>query len=209
MDWFGKKSWSKKDEEHFFIKLNRAKKDNRAQYLKIQALTLIETNKPKLLNVSENLLNKILVDYPENRIEKSPVLFALGELYYKRNDFNKALKYYKLSIDFEEEFPNVITNSYIKYSLLVIQLELKEHYNYVLTLLEPKLEESIFPLEKYESASVLSIIYSYKNNENMTIKYANIAEDNANQETSGLVYHKYLGIEKNRIGWLDKLTKRK
>ena len=209
MDWFGKKSWSKKDEEHFFIKLNRARKDNRAQYIKIQALTLIETNKPKLLDVAENLLNKVLVEYPENRIEKSPVLYSLGELYYKRNDLNKALEYYKLSIDFEEEFPNVITNSYIKYSLLVIQLELKEHYNYVLTLLEPKLEESIFPLEKYEIASVLSDIYSYKNNENMAIKYANIAEDNANQETSGLVYHKYLGIVKNRIGWLDKLTKRK
>ena len=37
-DWFRKKTWAKDDEEHFFTKLSRSRKNGRAQYLKIQAI---------------------------------------------------------------------------------------------------------------------------------------------------------------------------
>ena len=57
-DWYRCKTWSKTDEENFFIKLNRAKKDNRAQYLKIQAVELVETKDLKLLDFAETLLQK-------------------------------------------------------------------------------------------------------------------------------------------------------
>ena len=33
--WFRRKTWTQKDETEFFVKLNRARKDGRAQYLKI------------------------------------------------------------------------------------------------------------------------------------------------------------------------------
>ena len=42
-EWYRRKSWTKTDEEEFFAKLARARKDGRAQYLKIQAIELVET----------------------------------------------------------------------------------------------------------------------------------------------------------------------
>ena len=71
MDWFRKKSWTKKDEEHFFAKLNRARKWGRPQYLRIQAVELIMTKKPDLLKVAESLLIKMLDEYPDEQSERS------------------------------------------------------------------------------------------------------------------------------------------
>ena len=42
-DWYRQKSWAKIEEEYFFTKLGRARKEGRAQYLKIQAIELVET----------------------------------------------------------------------------------------------------------------------------------------------------------------------
>ena len=50
-DWFRRKAWTKTDEEEFFTKLNRARKDGRAQYLKIQAIELVQTKDKELLKV--------------------------------------------------------------------------------------------------------------------------------------------------------------
>jgi hypothetical protein len=42
-DWYRRKTSTKVDEEEFFTKLGRARKDGRAQYLNIQAIELVET----------------------------------------------------------------------------------------------------------------------------------------------------------------------
>jgi len=40
-DWYRRKTWTKTDEEEYFAKLGRARKDGRAQYLRVQAIELI------------------------------------------------------------------------------------------------------------------------------------------------------------------------
>lgn len=107
-DWYRCESWTKAEEEQFFTKLKRARKDGRAQYLRVQAIHLIETGRPSLLEVAESLLNKILTDYPEDRLEKSPALTMLGGIYRRRGDSERALEYFKRAMNFEKEFPNVV-----------------------------------------------------------------------------------------------------
>lgn len=80
-DWYRRKTWTKTDEQEYFAKLGRARKDGRAQYLTIQAIELIETKDKTLLSVAEMLLNKILEDYPDYRIEISQTYNSLGEIY--------------------------------------------------------------------------------------------------------------------------------
>jgi hypothetical protein len=65
-DWYRRTTWTEKDEEEFFAKLRRARKDGRAQYLKLQALELVNTRKRTLLKVAETLLKKILEEYPDD-----------------------------------------------------------------------------------------------------------------------------------------------
>ncbi len=209
MDWYRKKTWTNEDEEHFFDKLKRAHKSRRAQYLKIQAIELIETKNTKHLDIAEALLNQMLIDYPEDKFNRSSVLNSLGEIYELRNDLETALSYYKKSIEFEKEYPSVQTQSYLNYSELNIKLKNTDKYEEIQRMLEPKLEKSIFPIQKYKLSSILSIIYNHNGDLEMAKKYQTIADENANSETSGLRYHKFLGIVEKRTGWLDKLVKRK
>lgn len=205
-DWFRRKTWTSTDEEEFFAKLKHARNDGRAQYLKIQAIELVETRKNELLDVAEVLLNKVLVEYPENRFEKSSVLHTLGDIYKLRGNYEKALDYYGQSLDFEKVYPRVITSSYLDFSELVVKTGSKSLYEATEALLESKLEEQLFPVVKYKMYSILSIINHEGGNLEKARYYRDLAEKNADAETSGLRYHKLLGVVTEGDSWLDKLS---
>ena len=80
IDWYRRKTWTKADEEEYFTKLGRARKDGRAQYLRIQAIELVETKDSKLLDVAESLILKLFSDYPDDEFERSSSLKTLGHL---------------------------------------------------------------------------------------------------------------------------------
>ncbi|MGN7784464.1 hypothetical protein ACTJIJ_08055 [Niabella sp. 22666] len=213
VDWYRRKTWTKADEEEYFAKLARARKDGRAQYLRIQAIELIETKDKNLLAVAESLLNKILIDYPDNRIEKSQTFNSLGEIYKRREDYETALEYFQKSLDFEKEFPNVITTAYLNFSETVIRAEKTELYVKVENLLTEKINQDTlkFPIQNYVMYSVMAIIAEYKGNWEQVKIYASLAEKNATKQTNSLwnPQKKKIGIVKERIKWLDKHLVRK
>lgn len=205
-DWYRRKSWTEADESEFFAKLNRARKDGRAQYLKIQAIELISTNKKELLRVAESLLNKVLTEYPEDNFNKSSSLRSIGNIHKKLGDETKAIDYYKKAVDFEKNYPNVQTQAYLDYSELIIKTKSLFEYDEVETILIEKLSKLVFPIDKYKVNSILSIINKHKNNADKAIFYAKLAEESASAETSGLTYHKFLGVVAEREKWLDKIV---
>ena len=162
-----------------------------------------------MYDIAESLLLKLLEEYPDVRTEKSLAYNLLGEIYLFRSDIDSAIEYLKKSIAFEKEFPNVKTSSYLDYSELIIKNRKTEHYQYVKELIGSRIDSVIFPVEKYKLASILSIIYKSENNLELAKKYAEIAEENAKQETSGLSHYrkKHLGIVKERTEWLDNRVK--
>lgn len=212
-DWFRRKTWTKMDEEEFFIKLGRARKDGRAQYLKIQAIELVYTKEKKLLNIAEELLKKVLIEYPENRIEKSSCYNFLGQIFELRNNAEMAIFYYKKSLDYEKEFPNVITSSDIDFSKIVIQEGKTELYNEVEKILLKKIknESMSFPIQNYIMYSILAVISDFKGNFEQSKNYAEIAEKNSTAEKNTLwnPRKQKIGVVKNRINWLDKLVGKK
>lgn len=208
-DWYRQKSWSKDDEEYFFTKLGRARKDGRAQYLKVQAIELIQTKDEKLLDVAESLINKLFSEYPDDRFNRPDALVALGNIYQLKNNDNKAIDYYKQAIDFEIIYPQVRTQAYMYFSELVIKQKDVKLYDIVEKILLERIPGALFPIVKYKGYSILSIINSHRHNAQQAEHYEALAEQNATKETSGLRYHKYLGIVKDRDSWLDKLVKRK
>ena len=208
-DWYRRKTWTKTDEEEFFAKLARARKDGRAQYLKIQAIELVETEDKTLLKVAETLLNKMLTEYPDNSFEKGSALHTLGDIYKLNDNYELAIDFYKQALDFETNYPNVITHAYLDYSELVIKTGKENLFGELEKLLLDRYSELRFPIEKYKVNSILSIINANKDGREQAEKYADIAEQFATAETSGLKYHKYLGIVKERDIWLDKLVRKK
>lgn len=206
-DWYRQKKWSKIEDEYFFSKLGRARKDGRAQYLKIQAIELIETKDEKLLDVAEFLINKLFTEYPDDNFNRPNSLVALGDIYQLRNNDDQALSYYKQAIDFEIIYPQVKTQAYLYFSELVVKQSKVDLYSVVENILIEKIPNALFPVEKYKAYSILSIINNYNQNTAQASKFEELAEQNASKETSGLKYHKYLGIVKHRDGWLDKLVR--
>ena len=200
------------DEEEFFAKLGRARKDGRAQYLRIQACVLVSTKQKAQLTAAEMLLNKILTEYPENRVEKSLTLNLLGKIYIIRQDLEKALSYFKQSLDFEKEFPNVITTSYLGFSETVVQAGKTEFYDEVESLLTKRIMEDRlkFPFENYIMYSVLSVISNFKGHSDKGKHYFELAEENAAAQTNTLwnPQKRKIGIAKERKKWLDRLVKK-
>lgn len=208
MDWFRKRSWSKEDEIDFFERLGRARKGRRAQYLKIQAIELLTTNKPALLDTAEILLARVLAEYPDELFEKAAVLHTLGDIEKQRENWAKALGYYKQALDVEEIFPQVKTQAYLDYSELVVKTKGIDHYGYVKDLIRARADGFLFPIEKYKTYSILSIINRLEGDDAQAEQYAQLADENASAETSGLSYHKQLGVVEKRDSWLDRLVKR-
>jgi tetratricopeptide (TPR) repeat protein len=187
-DWYRRKTWTKTDEEEYFVKLGRARKDGRAQYLRVQAIELIETKDINLLSVAETLLNKILIDYPDNRNEKSQTYNSLGEIYKLREDYETALEYFQKSLDFEKEFPNVITTAYLNFSETAILTKRTDLYDEIENLLIEKINKDTFkfPIENYIMYSVMAVISEFKGNLEQAKMYENLAEKNAIIKTNSL-----------------------
>ena len=208
-DWYRRKSWTETDETEFFAKLNRARKDGRAQYLKIQAIELVYTENRELLKVAEILLKKMLAEYPEDNFNRSSALHNLGNIYKKFEDESKAIDYYEKAIDFEIIYPNVQTQAYLDYSELIIKKKVIDKYDELEKMLMAKQPKLLFPIEKYKVNSILSIINKHNKKEDKAEFYSKLAEENATAETSGLRYHKLLGVVTERETWLDKIVKEK
>ena len=65
-EWYRKQTWTKEDEEDFFQHLKRARGEfHKAQYLKIQAVTLYETRYEPYYDVSLALLDQYFHDFPD------------------------------------------------------------------------------------------------------------------------------------------------
>lgn len=208
-DWYRHKNWSKSEEDFFFLKLARARKDSRPEYLKIQAIELIETERPQLLEVAEGLINKLFVEYPEDRFNRSSSLVALGNIYQLKGNFDKAIDYYKQALDFELVYPQVKTQAYSYFAELVVKTKKTEFYDFVEKTITERVNNALFPIEKYKGYSILSIIYSHRSDFEKATYFEALADQNANAETSGLRYHKHLGVVKERDSWVDKLTRRR
>ncbi|PWS31578.1 hypothetical protein [Pedobacter paludis] len=205
-EWYRRKTWAKIDEEEFFAKLSRARKDGRAQYLKIQAIELVSTQNKELLRVAEKLLNKMLTEYPDDNFNKSSALYTLGDIYKINEDYKLAIGFYKQALDFETIYPNVRTQAYLDYSELVVKTNKLELFDELEKILLERYSGLMFPIEKYKVNSILSILNKAKGYQAEARKYADLAEKSVTTETSGLRYHKYLGVVQERDNWLDNLV---
>ena len=207
-DWFRKTTWTKDDENEFFIKWKKAHKHNKTQCLRIQANYLYETNNKKLLSVALTLLQKYFDEFPDDKSDKSSSFVLLGNIYKKMGKQEIALENYKNAIDFEDIYPNVQTDAYLKYSELAIQLNKTELYESIEKLVLSRDRDLDFPINKYIKNAILAIVYKHKNNLEKANYYKNLAEEAANAEKSDFSGHKKLGLVSNRNKLLDKLMKK-
>ncbi len=205
-EWYRHKTWAKADQDFFFQKLGRARKDGRAQYLRIQALELMYTKQAENVLAAEILLHKILSDFPEDMDEKALVLEYLGEIAQLKGEVDNALSLYLQAITLKDGRPELSIEACLAYAELIVKNKKLDGYAFVEELISSQMGEMPFPIHFYRAYSIMSITSSYRKDREKAIQYSELAEKNANAKVSRFTRHKNLGLVTERDTYLDQLV---
>jgi tetratricopeptide (TPR) repeat protein len=93
--WFRSGEWNAEARADFEVRLARARPSNRAQYIRIKALALMDAgNDPD----AESLLERVVRDYPDEWTEVAPSYESLGILRRRARDLPGAEKAFRAAI---------------------------------------------------------------------------------------------------------------
>ncbi len=198
-DWYRRTTWTKKDEEEFFLKLKRAR--NKCQYLRIQADYLVKKHPDAALELLDQYQSMCTdeTDVAAAHVTRAEALLSLDRL-------NEALNAYRAAIQCEEEFPNFQTGADLELSFLIATRGLAECYDEAATLLA-KYPDPAFPIEEFKLHASLSLIANETGDHEAASKHSKAALRAADKEHSGIAYHAKLGLVRGQYRKLRKRLK--
>lgn len=101
-DWFRSETWDQPTRAAFESKLARSRAPSRrAQYLRIQGLTLIETNQHQQLDAGRALLQRVITDYPDQLLEVAGAHAALADSYLREQRVSEAIAHLRVCLILE------------------------------------------------------------------------------------------------------------
>jgi tetratricopeptide (TPR) repeat protein len=128
-DWYCSSTWNTEDQELFESKLARSRSSfHRAQYLRIKALSLFGAKKKKTRAVGEQLMHRLLREYPDEFGEVSSAHAALGEYYDGIGDTDLAIDHYRKTLTLEDRGGNPVHGVDQKLADLIIRENLREFF---------------------------------------------------------------------------------
>ena len=120
-DWFRSKKWDAATEAHFNEKLRRAR--DKAQPLRIQAGYLVNTAPKAALALLDRYFAL------GNHFDIAPALLDQAEAHLTLGAQEEALRSLENALQREREFPNVKTNAWSRFTLLVAERKLDHRYD--------------------------------------------------------------------------------
>ncbi|MGE3713413.1 MAG: hypothetical protein AB7F82_02645, partial [Alphaproteobacteria bacterium] len=128
-DWYRNKQWNEKIETHFFDNLSRAR-NQKAQYLRIQAHTLISVRPDVSLTLLEEYFNTgDTFDLAQAYVDQAAAYEVL-------NNIPQAVEAYKNAISREKMLPSVQTRAYLELPLFAATHNLENLYPDCLSILD-------------------------------------------------------------------------
>ena len=194
-DWFRNEQWNEQIETAFFAKLRRAR--DKAQYLCIQAATLVPTHPGVALRLLEQYFQLGDTFFRSNaHVSQARAYLALGNV-------ENAIRAYEAALTAEESFPNVRTHAYLDLPFLVATKGIPELYARALELLAKFETLPTFPLEHFwwhaSKALILNEQQKYSEAKRSACEALVWAEKTdsgfRNHSDLGLVGEKYKGLK--------------
>lgn len=191
-DWFRRTTWTNRDRDEFNEKLNRCKRDNKAQYLRIQSVHLAESGN---YHSAIELLDRISNEFPE-QTQLAQTFVQKAECYAKLDKMDLTVQNYRLALQVEREFPNVKTNAWVDYPCFIVDRRLTDLYDEALSVLASNSDESsmAFPITRYRYFVARSLIADAQGDRLASRECAIKALAEETAEHSGFRYHPELGL---------------
>ena len=96
-DWFRNKTWSDDIAAAFEARLKRSRsRFAKAQALRFQGEDLIRSGDPKMQKIGEELVQRVISDYPDVTMQVTMAHETLGDYYYGIEDYFAAEKSYRM-----------------------------------------------------------------------------------------------------------------
>lgn len=167
-------------------KLKKARR--KEQYLRIQA-SYLSKKEPV---VALFLLDKYFeleddFDHAQAYCDKAEALISLGEV-------DEALESYKQALKRESEFPKLLTEAYIHFSLSVANFRASKYYVEANEILEKNQGRSLFPVDVFRWHAAKAILELENGNKEEAAKHAGLALDAAEIKKSGFRFHQKTGL---------------
>lgn len=209
MEWYRKESWTQEDEKDFWDRFARTRQTSRAQYLKLQAATLLwmKTINKRMLDGAEKLLNLFLKDY-NDRLFLTSVYLLMGRLFTFRKETSQALLYFQKAVEHEKEFPNSKSGSFLYYAEHIVKANAKNLFAEAEKLIFKHKHEIYVVWQEYVANAVLAIINKTKGDKEKARQYKQAAENAARTTHSGLSYHPTAGLLPERDKFFEKAMKK-
>ena len=176
-EWYEKTTWTKEDEENFFLKLNKTRQQ-RDYYLARQANILLSQRDKKLQDAGFALAEKMISEFADSFYIR-PVFISVAKFYAGRKNISQAIKYFIEAVENEVKRDNVVDYSYIEFGKFVVDNKIKNAYDDVIKYLlhfrkaDPHFDNR--PLPNYETSKILTEIYKRKENKEKAIYFKQLA----------------------------------
>jgi tetratricopeptide (TPR) repeat protein len=185
-DWYRNKEWNPEIEARFFAKLQRAR--NKAQYLRVQAGCLAEHH-PRVALV---LLDRYF-DLGEC-LDRALAFFDQAESHLSLGATRDAIQSLQKALQRERQVPNVGTNAWSRYALLIATERLRDLYEDALKVLHERVERTTIPVEGFYWHAAYALINQDQGHVMVAKEHAAKALEFADVRHSGFQYHPQVGL---------------
>jgi len=189
-DWYRKKSWSAKDREEFFARLNRSRGTyNKAQYARIQAVELLSTRNPSLVHPALELLNMVILEWPDETSQLASAYQHRAKCFLVQNRVDEAVNDFRKAFEWQRKVVGWKTDAHLDFAWMIATRCLTIHFDEALSLLEEFKGNEIFPIQKYRAAAARALIAEERGESEMASELAKQALNEANKTHTGFRYH--------------------
>ena len=195
-DWFRRTTWTDDDRTDFNVRLKRARRHNRPQYLRIQAVHLSGAGNHA---AALELLDRFLeiddggIDLAQSQLQRAESLLATGNV-------DDAINAFRASLDAERNRPNVQTDAWLLFPWFIVETQAVDLYAEASDILTEfaNHRSPTFPISEYRFHCVKAVLLAHGDDREQASVHAKKAVAASDAKHSGFRYHAKLGLVRDK-----------